>query len=167
MSRDPYSILGLTPRRYDAAELRRRLDARRAELGTLAQTREGADELFVAYSVLRDPDNQTVYLKRFDRKSSPDGTAELRALISASLEDGLLRHSRRVRILKEGRRLGLSPFHTQLLIAQTQFGPQRVLAESAEVAQEIAVPAAPVARLAGLLILALALFLAAVRAIGV
>jgi hypothetical protein len=167
MSHDPYTILGLTPGRYDAAELRRRLDDRRAELGARAKTREGADELHVAYAVLREPDNQTVYLKRFDRRSSPDGAAELRALIAASLEDGLLRHSRRMRILKEGRRLGISPFHTQLLIAQTQFGPQRVLPDELGDGKKQPAADASVARWAGLFVLALALFLAAVRSIGV
>jgi hypothetical protein len=164
MSHDPYSILGLAPGRYDPAALRRRFDDRRAELSGGRANRARLDELHVAYSVLRDPANQTIYLKRLDLGAATDHTAELRLLIAASLEDGLLRHSRRLRILQEGRRLGLSPFHTQLLIAQTQFGPQRVLA--AELDQRGQAPAA-IARLAGLCVLALALFLAAVRAIGV
>ena len=167
MSHDPFEILGLAPGRYDAAALRRQLAARQAELGARGENRERADELHVAYSVLRDPANQTIYLTRLERRAAPDPTAELRALIAASLEDGLLRHSRRVRILQEGRRLGLSPFHTQLLIAQTQFGPKRVLAETACDEVSDAAPGSAVARMAGLLILALALFLAAVRAVGV
>jgi hypothetical protein len=167
MSHDPYAILGLAPGRYDGAALQRQLTVRRAELSARGQTREQADELHVAYAVLRDSSNQTIYLKRFDQRQSPDRTAELRALIAASLEDGLLRHSRRMRILQEGRRLGLSPFHMQLLIAQTQFGPQRVLADEFGGELPEAAPGRAVARMAGVFILALALFLAAVRAIGV
>lgn len=167
MSHDPYSILGLAPGHYDSAALRRRFDDRRAELAGGRADRARLDELHVAYSVLRDPANQTVFLKRLDRGPAPDRTAGLRLLIAASLEDGLLRHSRRLRILQEGTRLGLSPFHTQLLIAQTQFGPQRVLPADTDELGHAPAPTSTVARLAGLCVLALALFLAAVRAIGV
>src|SRR5262245_66504151 len=110
MSHDPYAMLRLPPGRYDAATLQRCYDERRAELRAQSSSRSGLDELHVAYAVLRDPSNQAVYLKRLDGRAASDRTAELRALIAGSLEDGLLRHSRRLRILEEGRRLGLSPF---------------------------------------------------------
>lgn len=172
MSHDPYSILGLTPGRYDPAVLRRRFQDRQAELRADPRRSPSSiarlDELRIAYAVLADPDKQTIYLKRLERPADTDRCDELRALIAASLEDGLLRHSRRTRILQEGRQLGLSPFHTQLLIAQTQFGPKQVLStDDVSEPNDARPPSAALARLAGLCLLALALFLAAVRALGV
>ncbi len=69
-----------------------------------------------------------------DEQSSvaDDPTTRLRRLIAASLEGGLLRPSRRARILSAARRLGISEFHAHLLIAQVQVGlhedPMRGLA---------------------------------------
>ena len=80
---------------------------------------------------------------------------------------GLLRYSRRVRILEEARRLGVSDFHTQLLIAQVQFGGPIVTAPRGGRAARI--PDSPkrvVARFAAAGVLALALFLVAIRWFG-
>ncbi|MBI5863601.1 MAG: hypothetical protein HZB38_03650 [Planctomycetes bacterium] len=174
MSRDLFDILGLPHRPHEEPAVRERFIRRRDELrrrlsqARSPETQGELDALHVAYTVLRDPQTQTVYLRRHDETSRPNRVELLRTLIAGSLEDGLLRHSRREKILAEGRRLGLSPFHTQLLIAQTQFGPQRVLPfDDPQTAEQWGHSKPGAARLAAALVLALALFLAAVRLIGI
>ena len=70
-------------------------------------------------------------------------------------------------ILAEGRRLGLSEFHTQLLIAQVQFGGELVvpparcdIPASSETGSRVG------ARFAAAGVLALAIFLAMIRWLG-
>lgn len=170
MSRDYFDILGLTPGRHDPAEITRRFGAVRERLlaalddpATHSASRQQLDELHLAYKSLRDPRRQAEYLA--SRRKT--GVTRLRWLITASLEDGLLRHSRRVGILEEGRKLGLSDFQSQLLIAQVQFGDKQI-----SLVRERASPGRPTrgsrmsARLAAASILALALFLALVRWLG-
>ena len=62
-----------------------------------------------------------------NNRSTTNGTeaasiSELRTLIRAMMEDGLLRYSRRQRLLEEARNRGIVEFHAQLLIAQVQIG---------------------------------------------
>lgn len=126
MNQDYFAILGLAPGRYDPSEISRRFQAERtrivAQMSRLGQRGEASsklDALHRAYSALRDAAGQEAYLAG---RASADATDQLRRFIASSLEDGLLRYSRRKEILGEARRLGLSDFHAQLLIAQVQFG---------------------------------------------
>jgi len=162
MARDYFALLGLSPGRYDPREITRRFQLRRARLvGELddtsryADVRQELDELHLAYAAL--------CAARTGDDADADPHAQLRALIAASLEDGLLRCSRRQRILQAARELGVSDFHAQLLIAQVQFGepamepvvcrPVRPRAEGTRI----------VARVAGVGALAAAIFLMLVR----
>jgi hypothetical protein len=76
---------------------------------------------------LRDPQGQADVLRTCGEGA--DQIAGLKILIAASLEDGLLRHSRRQEILSEARQIGLSDFQAHLLIAQVQFGDDRFTAD--------------------------------------
>lgn len=132
MALDYFALLGLTPRRYEPREVARRFMAERQRaLGELddprnhAASRRRLDELYLALAVLGDPRRQAEYLRT--REANADPLAELRQLIAASLEDGLLRHSRRQMIIERARELGLNEFQAQLLIAQVQFGDERTL----------------------------------------
>lgn len=124
MPEEHRAILGLPPGRHDAATLRDHFEReRRVVLAllhdprTAAAARERLDRIYIAYQVLRNA------AEKPDPEAGPeDDVARLRRLIEASLEDGLLRFSRRQAILAAGRRLGFSDFHTQLLIAQVQYG---------------------------------------------
>lgn len=174
MSLDPYSILRLSEDRIDPSTLRAQFAKRSDELKIAIQSgrdalhaRRELDELHVAYKILHDPESRTVYVRREKSPAPPEKAARLRAMIAASLEDGLLRHSRRERILEEGRTLGFSPFHTQLLIAQTQFGSQRVLSFEDEREDGADRPSQMTAQFAAAAMLAFALFLAAVRVLGI
>jgi hypothetical protein len=175
MSRDYFAILGLTPGRYEPKQLARSFEARRrrllAELADPAryvESRRGLDELHQAYNALRDPRRQAEHLRLVrDGDRADDRVARLRRLIETSLEGGLLRYSRRLEILAEGRRLGFSEFHTQLLIAQVQFGGELVVpparcgvAASSETSSRVG------ARFAAAGVLALAIFLAMIRWLG-
>lgn len=170
--RDCFAILGLKPDRYDPSALARRFVERRRELlsdrrRAPSEVHRSLDELHVAYALLRDRNAQTDHQRELSR-SPADPLTGLQHMIAASLEDGLLRRSRREAILAEGRRRGLSDFHTHLLIAQTQFGRERVLAfddprdERLRDSQQRSS-----ARFAAALVLGLALFLATVRMLGV
>jgi hypothetical protein len=172
MSRDYFSILGLSPARYEPAEITRRFRVERARVLAVlhdpakhGQSRRRLDELHVAYAGLRDPLRQAAYLRNL--KTSDDRVAHLSRLISDSLEDGLLRYSRREEILGEGRQLGFSDFQTQLLIAQVQFGSDDVLpvANPGAGRRWNARPAVG-PRFAAVGVLTLALFLAMVRWLG-
>lgn len=127
---DYFAILGLAPGRYDPPEIRRRFDRERTRLlsrmGEPAAgpaARRELDDLHMAYTTLRDPASQARYLAEH---GNLDGMTRMRRFIEASLEGGLVRYSRRQRILAEGRRLGFSDFQTQLMIAQVQFGDSAI-----------------------------------------
>lgn len=130
MSQDYFAILGLSPGRHERRVVTQRYQQLRDQLThDSASGRDGGasrrklDRLHVAYTALRNPSAQMRYL-RAERR--PDNAARLRNLIEASLEDGLLRYSRRREIMDEGRRLGFSDFQTHLVIAQTQFGDEQL-----------------------------------------
>ncbi len=132
MSDDYFTILGLTPGRYEPRDITRSfqrvrtgLIAQLGESGAIEDARRKLDKLHLAYNALREPDLQAGYLARRD---SADDAVAVKRLIAASLEDGLLRFSRRQMILEEGRRRGFSGFQTQLLIAQVQFGDDQIAA---------------------------------------
>ena len=131
MARDYFAVLGLAPGRYDPRDITGRFYAERARwLGLLddsrrhAEARERLDELHIAYAALRDPRRQAEYLRALAGDGDPQ--TALRALIAASLEDGLLRYSRRQAIVERAREFGFNDFQAQLLIAQTQFGEEQV-----------------------------------------
>lgn len=171
MGRDYFAILGLTPGRYAPTEIARRFDAERRRL--LAQlddpvrhatARRRLDELHRAYAALRDPHAQAEYLRS---RRTDDDVARLRRFIAASLEDGLLRHSRRQEIIAEARRLGFSDFHAHLLIAQVQFGDERISPVSSPPAAGSRRDTSRAwARFAAAGVLALAMFLGMVRWLG-
>ncbi len=130
MSDDYFTILGLTPGRYKPRDITRSfqrvrtgLIAQLDESGASDDARRKLDKLHLAYNALREPDSQAGSLARND---PADDAVAVRRLIAASLEDGLLRFSRRRMILDEGRRRGFSGFQTQLLIAQVQFGDDQI-----------------------------------------
>jgi hypothetical protein len=137
MSRDYFSILGLTPGRHDPIDVTRRFLSERSRLvaaldepGRHDAARRQLEALHRAYRVLRDPRRQAE-LADEHAGHEPDRLDRLRRLIAASIEDGLLRYSNRQAILDEGRRLGISDFHAQLLIAEVQFGGEHVLSPAA------------------------------------
>lgn len=180
MSAEYFAHLGLTPGRYEPAEITRRfLEERGRLLEQLddphqhTESRRRLEELHLAYRVLRDPRRQAECLAATGQVE--DAHQQLRRLIEISLEDGLLRYSRRQAILTEARRLGFSDFQAHVLISQVQLGDDGLL------------PAAPNAglrsgprgesstddqmrrgaRLAGIGLLTLALVLVLVRWVGV
>ncbi len=127
MARDYFAVLGLTPGTYTSGKIAASFFARREELlrqirstTTNAAARQELDELYLSFSTLRDPERQEDYRRSLEQGN--DHLAELQTLIAASLEDGLLRHSRRQRILERAAELGISEFHAHLMIAQEQFG---------------------------------------------
>ena len=131
MPRDPFAVLGLAPGTYGSAEIERRYQsARRPLLTQLADAddawaaRRRLDDLHWAYRTLIQPENQVRAARMLNGEG--DKSESLRLYIEASLEDGLLRASRRQEILELGSALGLSEFHTHLMIAQTQFGCEPV-----------------------------------------
>ncbi len=171
MAQDHFAVLGLSPGRYEPLEITRRFQVRRALLlaeldnpARYADARRELDQLYLAYAALRNS-------PRLDSRGRPAATeaeplVRLRELIAASLEDGLLRYSRRQAILAQARELGLSDFQAQLLMAQVQFGGREsALVASPPVAKTNA--GSPVwVRLAGVGALALAIFLFLVRWAG-
>lgn len=175
MSREYFAILGLSPGRYEPRQIARQFASRRrrllAELDDPARQRESLrqlDELYQAYNVLRDPRRQAEHLRAIrDDDTHDDRVTRLLRIIEAALEGGLLRYSRRVQIIEAGRRLGFSEFHTQLLIAQVQFGGELVVTPaSREVTRSPETPTRVGARFAAAGVLALAIFLAMVRWLG-
>jgi hypothetical protein len=133
--RDYFAILGLTPGVYRPAEIQHRFQQERARLlaqladaATHQESRRQLDELHLAYRALLDAQRQEQQLAAAESgvASQPDRAfVQLSRLIADSLEDGLLRYSRRQAILTEGRRLGFNEFQIHLLIAQVQFGNVR------------------------------------------
>jgi hypothetical protein len=161
MAHDYFALLGLSPGEYDPAEVTRRFRMRRAQLiaqlddgGRYAEVREKLDQLHLAYAALRSPRAGSAAL---------DPQAELRELIAASLEDGLLRHSRRQHILETAREVGISDFQAQLLIADVQFGQPADGATGKRTVRRHPDRAATVTRVAGIGALAAAIFLMLVR----
>lgn len=172
MARDYFAVLGLAPGRYEPREIMARFLAEReramAELqratdSAAAQTR--LDDLHAAFRMLGDAPRQAQYLRA--RTGGQDRVDLLRAMIAASLEDGLLRYSQRQAILDEARALGLNEFQTQLLIAQVQFGDQEITV-SPTVYTAVGRGEHPRlwARVAAVGVLALAMFLALVQWVG-
>ena len=175
MSHEYFAILGLSPGRYEPKEIVRRFEIRRrwlfAELGDPAkyeETRRRLGELHRAYNALRDQRRQAEYAAAAQAGArAQDRLDRMRLLIESSLEDGLLRYSRRAEILAEGARLGYSEFHTQLLIAQVQFGGELVVPPSLSgVVRKPEHTTRVGARFAAAGVLALALFLVIVRWLG-
>lgn len=172
MSQDHFAALGLAPGRYRPTEIRKHFEAARREaLRDLAlpekylAARQRLDQIYRAYNTLRDPQRLSELL---DEQRAHDRTQRMRRLIESSLEGGLLRHSRRQAILKEGRRLGFSEFHTQLMIAQVQFGDRELLRAVDPAARPAARAVARVgARFTAVGVVALAMFLAMIRWLGV
>jgi hypothetical protein len=130
VSADYFTTLGLVPGQYDPAEIERRFRIEQArwvaatgDPARYAVARRRLDELHLAYAVLHDPFRQAEYVRA--RGQAAEAVGQFRQRIQASLEDGLLRHSRRQELLAAGRRLGFSEFHTHLLIAQVQFGDEQ------------------------------------------
>jgi len=174
MAQDYFAVLGLGPGRCSPRQIARHFRAQRdrvvQELGdpaTHVDSRRRLDELHLAYATLGSTKRQAEYLHSL-RAGVESPAVALRKLIAASLENGLLRYSRRQFILERACELGLNEFQAQLLIAQVQFGEE-----------EIPLPAIPDARpantrysqawtrLTGVGLLATAMFLFLVRWLGV
>lgn len=167
MSQDYFAILGLSPGRHERHVVTQRyLQLRDQFAHELAAGRDGGagrrklDRLHIAFTALCDPNAQMRYL-RAERR--PDNAARLRTLIEASLEDGLLRYSRRREIMDEGRRIGFSDFQTHLLIAQTQFGDDQLTISPRSTSARGGQPHGAFLRLAAAGCLGAALFLAMFR----
>lgn len=175
MSRDPWDILGLAAGESSTREIDLRFIARRRELraalnnpARYVEARCELEDLYRAYRALREPARPADLGRSAEpTDSETDRIKYLRRAIELSLEGGLLRYSRRKDILSEGQRLGFSEFHTQLLIAQVQFGgelfappitDERILRKSGGSETGLRIAAAGV--------LALALFLGLVRWLG-
>jgi hypothetical protein len=158
---DYFAILGLAPGRHDPREIRRRFDRERTRLlsrmgqpAAGVQARRELDDLHMACATLSDPASQARYLAEH---GNVDGTTRMRRFIEASLEGGLVRYSRRQRILAEGRRLGFSEFQTQLMIAQVQFGDTAI--DSRPAGRAAPPRQGPWARVTAIGLLATALFM--------
>lgn len=170
MAQDYFAILGLPPGRHSPRVITSCFRAERARLlreldepGRHSESRRQLEDLYLAYTTLSDPRRREEYLR--NRDAPGDSVETLRSLIAASLEGGLLRYSRRQAILDRGRELGINDFHTQLLIAQVQFGDQPIVSPPG------AGPARREdsrawARVAGVGVLALAMFLLLVHWLG-
>lgn len=150
MTHEYFALLGLAPGRYEPGQLARSFGDRRrhllAELALPGKRQSAArrlDQLYRAYAALRnlacsdashEPSQSPVtratpadappppHVSAHGLDTSSGRADTLRAYIADSLEEGLLRFSRRQEILSFARTLGISDFHTQLLIAEVQFG---------------------------------------------
>lgn len=136
MARDYLTVLGLAPSTCDPAEVTRRYQLLRGRLligleqpETSPEAQLRLEELHLAYAALRS----RLARHAADASDRDDHrVAELRLFIEASIEDGLLRYSRRQAILSEARGLGFSDFQTHVLIAEVQFGGRSVLCPTIE-----------------------------------
>ncbi len=186
MARDHFATLGLTPGNYAPVEIERQFRRLRAPLvaalgvpGRHADVRAELEALYVAYRALSrtptamptcpslapedDVRNSSAVPARAQAPES-----ELREMILASVEDGLLRHSRRQAIVEHARALGLGEFQAQLYIAQTLYGGADVLRLSHDSRPgRRAYTRTAIARVAAAGVLALAGFLALLRWSGV
>ncbi|MCA9242809.1 MAG: hypothetical protein KDA32_02550 [Phycisphaerales bacterium] len=171
MPRDYFATLGLKPGRYDADEIDARFAALRARLlielrssATRGYAERRLEEAYQARSLLRDPRSQAMLRKGLEeRDDGAERLNQLRAFVLASLEEGLLRHSRRQACIEEGMRLGFTEFHTHLVIAQTQFDGRVVIPPPAGRPERKAHAIQVVSRAAAVGVLALGLFLVMVR----
>lgn len=178
MHNDPRNILGLSQGGVDPAELKQRFDALRkhwlglsADPQTYWAARDALNELHVAYRLVRAEPRGSAGAVLPPQAPPVSGdeaerVAYLTRRIQASLEGGLLRHSRRRALLIEGRRLGFNDFQTHLLVAQAQFGG-RPLPISEPSSTYEARHGRTGARLAAAVLLGLGMFLAALRVSGV
>ncbi|MBK9119299.1 MAG: hypothetical protein IPM18_06800 [Phycisphaerales bacterium] len=174
MAHDPFTTLGLAPGRWPPHEVRKRFLAARTRLAPALDdpvryhdAQQALDDLHLAYVALRDPQRQDEILRQ-QRGGTPAN--ELRLLIRASLEAGLLRHSRREAILARATELGINEFQAQLLIAQVQFGDEGVEPVTSKRLPRIQASRGTTrawAGLAGVGLLALVLFLSLKRWLGV
>lgn len=168
MSPDYFSILGLEPGVHPPATVAAHFLRRRAALHAASDCADrrdyalrGLDELYVAFRALRNEERQREYLAARARGETP--AAAFERLVACSLDGGFLRHSRRMALLAEARRLGIPDFHAHLLIAQAQFGPPATH-EWFKPAARVAETVRPiVARFAAAGVLALVMLLATVR----
>lgn len=172
MPTDYFTILGLTSCLHSTREVTQHFLTRRAQLlaqldnrQRYAEVRRELDALYLAFSTLRDPARQQAYLQQRDGAGDPVG--EIRNLIAASLESGLLRFSRRQAIIDRAAALGLTEFQAQLLIAQVQFG-ETDLAPLRPIPNQTLRPTNPRvwARVAGVGVLALAIFIGMLSWLG-
>lgn len=123
MPRDYFAVLGLSPGRYEPAEVVARFAVLRRRLveGTPGpETHAALEELHTAFRALVDPQMQAEH--RVALRRPLDALDALRQEIRLALDDGLLRQSSRKALLASGRRIGLTDFQVQLLIAEVQFG---------------------------------------------
>lgn len=172
MALEYYALLGLVPQRYPRDVIASRYFEQRQHLlgslhdpGRYTESRQRLDELYLAYSVLSHPRLQDEYLRTGGYAG--DAVGHLRAIIAGSLEDGLLRHSRRQAVLRAASRLGLSDFQAQLLMAQVQFDDEDDLVMPRVIRpHRPARPARPYSRAIGAGMLAAAIFLFLVRWLG-
>lgn len=155
----------------EAAELLRRFEERRRELIRRLDDPERhsracveLDRLHVAVRSVRHPPR--LRAPSAD-KPEDERLARMRRLIEISLEDGLLRHSRRQRIIEEGMALGFSSFHTQLMIAQVQAGDHELIGPLGRRADAHETDTRTAPRVAAILLLTFGFFLALVRWSGV
>jgi len=171
MARDYFALLAAGPGGRDAREIIRRFVLERERLLSelddpyrQADARRELDRLYLAYAVLQR--GGQVASVTPGRAVAADAVSELRELIAASLEGGLLRYSRRQMILERAAELGLNEFQAQLLIAQVQFGEEDIpTVATGGLARGAANPRAW-ARVAGVGVLALAMFLFLVHWLG-
>lgn len=167
-----FSALGLSPGAHAPHVLRARFDERRRQLledmndpRLAGLARKQLERLHLAYRALSH--DTTRASAAVPACVIPDRAAEMRMLIESSLENGLLRQSRREALLVEGRRLGFSEFHVHLLIAQVQVcgrASHPLFDMSSPRSLETAKRTA--ARFAAAAMLGLAFFLSAVRWLG-
>jgi hypothetical protein len=179
MPAEHFICLGLAPTERDPRVVAGRFAVERARcLAELHDprrhiaARERLDRLHLAYrAVLRELATPSAPVaKAAPSGALPHSADDLRALIADSLEDGLLRYTRRQMILERARALGYSEFHAQLLIAQVQFG------NVGDASVPLPSPATHLrrasteriwARFAAVTILALAMLLGMIRWVGV
>lgn len=173
MARDYFALLGLAPGRYEPRQIDERFFTRREQLlhdslnpASSDTAIAELDDLYAAFRVLRDPHRQADYLRRHQPPTDP--VADLRLLITASLDGGLLRQSRRTAIIERALELGLTEFQTQLLIAEVQYGDDRLAPVPSRPGRQAArTHARGWARATAVGVLALAMFLALVQFVGV
>jgi hypothetical protein len=171
ISPEHYDSLGLQPGTYSFAEVSRCFGIVRARLleeledpSRHESARRNLDRAYRARNAFQATREQTPGL----HEGESDRYSRMRRMIESSLEDGLLRCSRRHQVIAEGRRLGFSDFHTQLMIAQVQFGDReliRVLGPDARRDRHSVAKIGAKVSAAG--VLGLTIFLAMVRWLGV
>lgn len=135
MEHDCFAILGLTPGPYSRELIDARFDEERDKC--LASIRERHDEaterrleaVYLAYHLLNDSARQQRHIAAIRDGHLDNPKDHVRDLVAASLEDGLLRYSRRQELIRIGRVLGLNEFQVHLLIAEVQVAALSITAE--------------------------------------